>query len=248
MKVWIIKAGGELLHLHQVRKKIIKDLSRLYKSRNIIFVHGGGPQIKRALGKKGIHLPFVRGRRVTTPRAMKIVEKVLSGTLNKSIAGQLKRNHVPSIGLSGRDGMILQGQPIPGLKRAASPKKINPELLLRFLELKFLPVLSSVGSDRKGRAVNINADDAASALAVKLKAERLIFLTQTKGVLNADKKSIPRLKIKDVNKLIKKGIITGGMIPKVQSSCQAIKKGVGEVDILLGKKGIKFDQGTRILK
>jgi acetylglutamate kinase len=115
------------------------------------------------------------------------------------------------------------------------------------LKKGFLPVVSSVGSDSKGEAVNINADDAASALACSINAEHLIFLTDIAGVMDRFKKTIPFLKSNDINHLIEGGVITGGMIPKVQSARAALDKGVGEVDIVDGYKGISITNGTRII-
>ncbi len=244
---WVVKAGGELLAAASARRKILADLVNAARSRPVVFVHGGGPQIKKELAKRRIRAAFVGGRRVTSREAMAVVEQTLSGPVNKSVVADLVRLGAAAVGLSGRDGGLITGRVIPKLGRAARPEKINGRMLSALLKGKFLPVVSSVASDTLGQAVNINADDAASAVAVHLKAARLIFLTDVAGVRNGHGKRMGRLSARDVRRLIDGGIITGGMLPKVQSAMAAIKKGVGEVDIVNGFKGMKLDQGTRII-
>lgn len=244
---WLIKTGGELLASDTIRKKIVDDLARLSKSHPVVLVHGGGPQIEQELKKSRIPIQFVHGRRVTSPEAMILVERVLSGQINKSVTAQLVTKGVKAVGLSCRDGGLIQAKPLPQLGRAAKPEKINVTLLQSLLQKGFVPIVSSVGSDKKGQAVNINADDAASALAVALKVQNLIFLTNSQGVFDAYKKRIPKLRPAQIHRLIQEGVIQGGMIPKVQGAMAALKKGIGEVDIANGFKGIRVDSGTRIL-
>lgn len=245
---WIIKAGGELLTLASTRKKIISDLKKIQKGRPVVFVHGGGPQIEKELVKNKIPATFVGGRRVTSPAAMIVVERLLSGEINKGFVADLGQSGVNAVGLSGRDGRLVTAEPIKKLGRAGRPTKVHDQLISHLLRAGFLPVLSTVGSNAKGQAININADDFASALATKLKAKRLVFLTNIAGVLDGNKKRIPILKIGKINQLIQTQVISGGMIPKVQSARKAIQVGVGEVDIVLGTKGVNFHFGTRIVK
>lgn len=243
---YVIKAGGELLLPGPVRKKIVAGLKAIAAKNPVVFIHGGGPQIEEELKRNNVPTEFVKGRRLTTPEAMVYVECILSGQINKSFAAELSAAGVASVGLSCRDALTMIGKPIPGLGRAARVTKVKTDLLRALTANHFVPVLSSVAADSKGNAVNINADDAASAIAIALKAERLIFLTNTSGVLDAEKKQIPILKTKAIMELIDTGVISGGMIPKIQSARNAIKSGVGEVDILNGKEGIDFTSGTRI--
>lgn len=244
----VIKAGGEMFTGESSKNQIFLALKRLHAQGPVIFVHGGGPQIKKEMDQRKIKFGFVGGRRSTSVKAMDVVEQVLSGVMNKNIAAHLSKMGVMSVGISGRDGMSVVGRPIPKLGRAAKPIKVNPGLVQKLLKVKALPVFSTVASDSLGKSVNINADDAASALAVALKAEKLIFLTDVSGVFDGAKKRIPILKIKNIKKMIAQKIIFGGMIPKIQSAAQAIQKGVGEVDILNGRYGINFKFGTRIIK
>jgi len=245
---WLIKAGGELLATPATRTKILKGLRKIQANERVVFMHGGGPQIEAELKRNNVEARFVGGRRVTTPEAMVHVERILSGEINKGLTAELLRLKVNAVGLSCRDGGIVIGQPIEGLARAARPWRINVGLLDTLVEARYMPIVSSVGSDRKGNAVNINADDAASAVAVGLKAGRLVFLTNVAGVRDALGRRIPILHIDTIDRLIKDGVITGGMIPKVQSARNAILKGVGEVDIVNGLEGVRVDHGTRILK
>ncbi len=243
---WIIKAGGELLLPGPIRKKILADLARVARRQPVVFVHGGGPQIEQELNKNKIPTKFVNGRRFTSPEAMVVVERVLSGEINKGLAAELTKGGANAVGLSCRDGGLVTAIPMKNLGRAAKPSKYNVALLTALLSKDFLPVVSSVGSDPNGNPVNINADDVASALAVQLRAANLVFLTNISGVLNHEKKTIPVLRTGTIDKLISDAVITGGMIPKVQSARVGIKSGVGEVDILNGKKGIDFKSGTKI--
>ena len=243
----VIKTGGELLSVPSARKKILSGLANWKRTGPVVFVHGGGPQIELELRKQKVPIRFVRGRRVTTPEAMVFVERILSGEVNKAVAAELNAMGVPAVGLSGRDGALLTGRPLRGLGRAAAPDKTDVRLLTTLLRDGFVPVLSSVASDAAGKPVNVNADDFASALAVRLRARRLVFLSDTNGVLDAGKNRIPILRSRDAARLIDEGVIAGGMIPKIQSAASALARGVGEVDILNGYEGIRFESGTRIL-
>jgi acetylglutamate kinase len=179
---------------------------------------------------------------------MVVVERILSGQINKGLAAQLVVKGVNAVGLSCRDSGIIIGKPIRGLERAARPHKTNARLLRSLLKGGFLPVISSVASDQKGEAVNINADDAASAVAIALRADNLIFLTNVPGVFDQGGKRIPILKIKNVDRLIEHKVIQGGMIPKVQSARAAIQKGVHQITITNGKAGVKPKSGTKIIR
>lgn len=247
-KLWLVKAGGELMGSASIRKKILQDLKVLARTCRVVFVHGGGPQIEKELIKNKIPVKFVGGRRFTSEKAMDVIEGVLSGVVNKSIVGDLLSLNVKAVGISCRDGALVQATPLPNLGRAAKPIAINPSILKALTEAGFLPVVSSVGADQTGRAVNINADDAASALAVALKAQHLVFLTNITGVKDQNKKTIRTLKVSAIDALIKNEVITGGMIPKVQSARKAIEKGVGEINIVNGTVGVRLSHGTAIKK
>ena len=174
---WVIKAGGELMGSSPVRRKILRDLKSIGRSHPVVFIHGGGPQIEAELVKNKVPVKFVGGRRFTSEAALSIIESVLSGAINKNLVGDLLSLGVPAVGLSCRDGNLIVAEPLPHLGRAGKPVRVDPKIVIALLKDGFLPVLSSIGADKRGRAININADDAASALAVSLKARHLFFLT-----------------------------------------------------------------------
>ena len=244
---WVVKFGGSLLSDGKARAGFLREAAALSRRRPLVLVHGGGPEINAALEKMGVKPKFVQGRRVTDDAAMAVVEGVLSGQVNKALTGELNSFGVKAVGLSGRDGGLLRARPVPKLGRVGAPAQARPDVLLVLMRAGFLPVVSSVASDARHRAMNVNADEAASALAVALKAERLVFLTDVAGVLDARKKTIPLVRCREIEKLIKDGVITGGMIPKVRSCRRAIEKGVQEIDIIDGRSGLRRMKGTRLL-
>jgi len=248
IKPWIIKGGGDLFISPKVRSKLLTDLVRFRRNHPTLFVHGAGPQIGKELRKNKIPFRYYNGRRVTTPAIMDVVEKILGGDVNKLLSAELLMRGIPSIGISCRDGGIIIGRPVPHLGRAGTPWKVNPKLLHVLLEANVLPVLSSVASDSRGAPLNINADDVASALAGKMKAKGLIFLTDVDGIFNQHRRRFPSLHKAQIQDLLKKGIIKGGMIPKVQSALQALQNGVAQVYIVNGTKGIHLKKGTKITR
>jgi acetylglutamate kinase len=157
---------------------------------------------------------------------------------------QLNALGVPAIGLSGRNARMVVAKPVPELGRVGLPVKVRADLVRSFLDRKLAPIFASIASDGKGGALNINADEMASAIAVALKARRLILFTDVPGVLDASKRTIPAIRFAESRKLIQDGVITGGMIPKIESSFGAIKKGVGEIWILQGRLPLKDASGT----
>lgn len=246
-KVWVVKFGGSLLSDRSARRSFLKDAARLAKREPVVLVHGGGPEINTALDKMGIVSKWVNGRRVTDDAAMGVVEGVLSGQVNKNLVGELNTLGVRAVGLSGRDGGLLKAKPVADLGRVGEPDKADPTLISVLLKAGYLPVLSSVASARDGGALNVNADEAAAALAVALKARRLVYLTDVPGVLDAHKKTIPTIRSAQIKKLIQAQIITGGMIPKVLSCANALRKGVAEINIIDGRAGLAKRVGTRLL-
>ncbi len=246
-KVWVIKFGGSLLSNDKARRGFLKQAAKLSRRQPLVLVHGGGPEINAALEKQNIKPKFVRGRRMTDDAVMAVVEQVLSGQVNKNLVGELNGFGAKAAGLSGRDGDLLATKPVKDLGRVGLPAKVSPDILRALLSAKFLPVLSSVGFDAKHRSINVNADEAAAAVAVALKAERLVYLTDVAGVLDSRKKTVPILRVRQIQSLIDAQVITGGMIPKVLSCKNAIEKGVGEIDIIDGAAGLMKMKGTRIL-
>lgn len=247
-KITVVKFGGSLTKNKEAQKKFIKDLAGLSKKENIILIHGGGPEINILLEKLSIESKFVNGLRYTDEKTLEVVEMALSGKVNKMLTAELIKCGVQAAGISAKDGSIAVCQLIKDLGFVGKPVKINKKLLDVLMKNGFLPVLSSVGIDKNANAVNINADLLATAVATAFKASKLIFLTDVAGILDIDKKTIKEIQIKNIDNLIKTNVITGGMIPKINSCKDAVKKGVKEVFIVDGASGIKKLNGTIIKK
>ncbi|MDD3053815.1 MAG: acetylglutamate kinase [Endomicrobiaceae bacterium] len=244
----VVKFGGSLTKNKDAQKKFIKDLAELSKKEKIILVHGGGPEINNLLLKFNIKSKFVDGLRYTNEQTLEVVEMALSGKVNKMLTSELIKCGVNAVGISAKDGSIALCKTIKKLGFVGNPVKINTKLLEILIRNGFFPVLSSVGIDNKAHSVNVNADTLAMDIAIAFKASKLIFLTDVAGVLDGDKKTIKEVKIKNVDGLIKSNIITGGMIPKINSCKHAVEKGVKEVLIIDGILGIKKMKGTIIRK
>lgn len=247
MRPCVIKFGGSVFKDAKAQDRFLKDLADLSRKAPVVLVHGGGPEITRQLEAWGIKTRFVKGLRYTDERTMEAVEMILSGKVNKALTARLNRLGVKAVGLSGVDGKLLTAAPVPKLGLVGEPRDADPELLLVLLSRGYLPVVSPVASDSKGVRLNVNADSMAGALAQALHAERYISVTDVPGVLDAKGRTIPKIRIKDIAGLIRKGVVKGGMVPKLEAAGAAIRQGVGEVDIVDGRKGIARLIGTRII-
>ena len=245
--VWVVKFGGSLLSDATARTGFLAEAARIARKNGLVLVHGGGPEINSALDKMGIRSQWVNGRRVTDEAAMAVVEGVLSGQVNKNLVGELTGFGARAVGLSGRDGRVLRAKPVPELGRVGEPDKADGALLRTLLSAGYLPVLSSVAEGPGQRALNVNADEAAAAVAVALKARRLVYLTDVPGVLDDAKRTIPEIRTRDIQRLIDAEVVKGGMIPKLLSCRSAIRKGVREINIVDGRAGLAALSGTRIL-
>lgn len=246
--ITVIKFGGSLTKDKKAQKKFIKDLAIISKKENIILVHGGGPEINNLLERLNIKSKFINGLRYTDEQALEVVEMALSGKVNKMLTSELIKNGVKAVGISGKDGAIAVCKVKKELGFVGEPTIINTKLIETLIKGGFFPVISSVGMDKNAHSLNINADVLATNIASKIKANKLIFLTDVAGVLDKDKKTIKEIKTNKINNLIKNEVITGGMIPKINSCKQAIQKGVKSVLIIDGKAGIKKLKGTIIKK
>ena len=215
---------------------------------NPVVVHGGGPKIKVMLDRLKVKSTFVDGLRITDKETMKIVEMVLSGSINKEIVMEINKEGGRAIGLSGKDGLLAETvkfnknqssgeiEKILDLGFVGLPNKINKDLLNWFLESDFIPVISPIGYDGKNfETYNINADTMAGSVATSILSERLILLTDVKGVLDKKGNLLTEISVNDVKKLIENGTINGGMIPKVETCVDAVKNGVNAAVILDGR-------------
>ncbi len=240
-KVMVIKYGGSAMLDAELRESFSKDVSLLkYVGINPIIVHGGGPEIGGTLGKLGMESKFYQGLRITDEDTMEVVVMVLAGKVNKEIVLQINKNGGKAVGISGVDAHIIKAKKKlmkdVDLGLVGDVDEVNPDILFHLSEDGYIPVVAPIGVDESGKRYNINADSVASAIAVSLKAEKLIFLTDIDGVKDKNGKLVSSIKAGDINDLINNDTITGGMIPKILSSKEAIDKGVKKVHIINGTK------------
>jgi acetylglutamate kinase len=248
-KIFVIKYGGHAMVDEALKKAFALNVILLkYIGINPVIVHGGGPQIGTFLDKLGKQSEFVEGMRVTDDETMDIVEMVLVGKVNKEIVNMININGGSAVGLSGKDAKLILAEKLIMYKnyenrppeiidigKVGVVKKINPEVLSMIMDKSIIPVIAPVGVDKNGHTYNINADLVAGEIAISLNAEKLIMLTDVEGVLNKEKKLISTIKISKVNDLIDNGIISGGMIPKVEYCKKAVEKGVTKAHIVDGR-------------
>ncbi len=241
-KVIVVKYGGSAMIDEELKKNVIEDVTLLklvgFKP---IIVHGGGKEISKWIEKSGKEAKFVNGLRVTDEETMEIAEMVL-GKVNKSLVQKIEQLGVRAIGISGKDGALLKvdkkysnGEDIGYV---GDVKEVNAKILWDLLEKDFLPVIAPIGMDDNYDTYNINADDAACAIAKAMKSEKLAFLTDVEGVLRdpSDKSSlISELTLSEAEGLIKDGTVGGGMLPKLNNCMDAIREGVSRVHILDGR-------------
>src|SRR3989339_1894864 len=244
----VIKFGGSISKNESARKKFFTGFAALCRREKAVLVHGGGPEINTWIEKLGLISKFVGGLRYTDAPVLELVEMVLSGKVNKSMVSEMNKRGVKAVGISGKDGETCLCKRIPVLGFVGEPVKIDTGLIGALLRSKFLPVVSSIGFDRLGRRLNVNADSMARALAIKLKTRRLILLTDVPGVLDAQGRTIREIKIGDIDELIKSEVVTGGMIPKINACKRAVLSGIREVWIIDGSKGLAKMEGSVIKK
>lgn len=239
----VIKYGGSAMVDENIKELMMKDIVLFnLLGIKIVLVHGGGPFINKTLNIFNKKCEFKEGLRVTDEETMEIVEMVLSGKINKEIVNDIQKNGVPSVGISGKDGMtfkakkkLVNGEDIGFVGEIES---VNTLLIESLLKEGFIPVVAPVGRDDKGNTYNINADYAAVAIASALKAQKLVFVTDVKGVMkdiNDPKSLISMMNLKEAKENIENNIISGGMIPKVECCIEAVETGVKTVHIIDGR-------------
>lgn len=241
-KTIVVKYGGSAMVDHELKKSVIRDVAllKLVGFRPII-VHGGGKEITRWTKRLGIETNFVNGLRVTDKETMEVAEMVLN-RINKGLASMMEKVGVHAVGICGKDGSVLRvDKKLSGGKDigyVGEVKQVNAELLNTMLDNDIVPVVCPIGSDDNYHSFNINADDAACAIATAVGAEKLAFLTDIEGVYRdpLDKSSlISELTVKEAEELMASGNVGGGMLPKIQNCIDAINAGVSRVHILDGR-------------
>ena len=239
-KTIVIKYGGHAMTEPELRASFARDVVLLkYIGVRPVLVHGGGPQIAATLDRLGKKSTFVEGLRVTDDATMEVVEMVLGGTVNREIVELVNRGGARAVGLTGNDGpmILVKKKKVDGhdLGRVGEVVEVDPSPLRAVAEAGFVPVVAPLGVDRDGVTYNVNADEAAGALARALNAEKLILLTDVEGVLGRDGGLLSRLTCDEIGKLVSEGTIKGGMIPKLQCCMGAVQGGVGRAHVIDGR-------------
>jgi len=246
----VVKYGGHAMGDESKARDFAKDMVLLEQSGvNPVVVHGGGPQIGVMLERLGIKSKFSGGLRITDKATVEIVEMVLAGAINKQIVGLINAEGGKAVGLCGKDGNLVTArkvmrasgsgnieiEDVVDLGFVGEPAKVDTTVLDQILGRELIPVLAPVAQGADGETYNVNADTFAGAIAGALRAKRLLLLTDVPGVLDKDKKLIKELKLDQIHGLIAEGVVTGGMIPKVETCIYALEQGVEGVVILDGK-------------
>ena len=245
----VIKYGGNAMVDEELKRGFARDVVLMkLVGMNPVVVHGGGPQIGNLLERIGKKSEFVDGLRVTDRETIDVVEMVLGGLVNKSIVALINAQGGRAVGLSGKDGGMIQARKlllrqsqsdnegeVIDIGQVGEIEQINPEVVDTLDQANFIPVIAPIGAGTDGTAYNINADTVAGSLAVTLKAEKLILLTNTPGVLNSDDQLLERLSETEAQDLIRQGVISGGMLPKVQCALEAVAGGVRTATISDGR-------------
>ncbi len=239
-KVVVVKYGGNAMVNEDLKNKVMRDIVLLQLvGVKVVLVHGGGPEITEELNKIGKESKFVDGLRVTDKETADVVQMVLAGKINKSLVNIMQNNGGKAIGLCGIDGHMIEAKQMDEKwGYVGEITNINPEPILDVLEKGYIPVISTVGCDGDNNVYNINADTAAAGIAGVLGAECLISMTDIAGICEDPKDPETLIKIINVSEapqLIKRGIISGGMIPKIDCCVEAIRRGVKRVFIIDGR-------------
>ena len=249
-QIVVVKYGGHAMGEEETALRFGRDIALLEQvGVNPVVVHGGGPQINAMLKRLDVKSTFVQGLRVTDAAMLDVVEMVLAGPVNKQVAEAITRAGVLAVGISGKDGGLVRARKLTRTYRdpdsniekvldlgfVGEPESINPRVLELMIGADIVPVVAPVGASADGQTYNINADTVAGAIAGALSAERLLMLTDVRGVLGPDGNFIPEMTVAEVKKGLADGWISGGMIPKVETCIYAVERGVKGAVILDGR-------------
>ena len=240
-KTIVVKYGGAAMVEPERARQFAEDVVLMqYVGLLPVIVHGGGPQISAMMKRLGKEPQFIYGVRVTDAATMEIVEMVLAGRINKEIVTGIQQCGGRAVGLTGKDGALLQAEKIKGFDNdngghVGAVAAVDPAVLRALEAGGFIPVISPIGADRQGVTYNINADQAAGAIAAAICAEKFIILTDVAGILDREKTLISTLSRKEAGRLVKSGVISGGMLPKVEAALTAVEAGVRKAHIIDGR-------------
>ena len=252
----LVKIGGTLLESEESRRRLVRDLAEAVRQGvRLVVVHGGGKQMTRYLAERGIESRFVGGLRVTPPETLDAVVKVVAGSVNHELVAAFVEAGAPAVGLSGVDAGLVEAEPMDAaLGAVGRPVRAQADLLELLTGRGYLPVVACVAGDRQGRIYNVNADQMAATCAAGFAADRLLFLTDVAGVLDAGQRVLAELTTARCRELIASGVARGGMQAKLNAALEALRLGVAEVDIAPGAHpGVTArwlageDVGTRIV-
>lgn len=254
-KTVVVKYGGHAMTDSSLKERFAQDVVLLkYVGINPVIIHGGGPQIDKMLDRLGIEAKFRHGVRVTDVATMEIVEMVLAGKINMEITDLINRHGGSAVGLSGKDGGLILSKPLTAKAWAQSLEreldgedgegdfglvgdieKVDPSLLYKLQGDHYIPIIAPIGTDREGNTYNINADLVAGAVAGALGAEKLVMMTDIKGIRDAKGRHLSTVSRKDVQRMVKRGTISEGMLPKVHACLEALAGGAGKAHIVDGR-------------
>lgn len=245
----VVKYGGHAMVDPALKASFARDVCLLrYVGIRVIVVHGGGPQINATLDRMGIRATFSAGLRVTDDETMDVVEMVLAGRVNSEIVGLIGSHGGRAIGLSGRDDSLLRAERVGAVQapdgssemvdlgRVGRITAVQPKLLNDLVQNGFIPVIAPIAIDSAGKPLNVNADTAAGEIAVALRAQKLVLMTDVEGVKDAEGKVISVLDAKAARENMQRGVIKGGMIPKVECALAAVDQGVSQIHIIDGRR------------
>ncbi len=239
-KIIVVKYGGNAMINEELKEAVMGDIVLLTTiGIKVVLVHGGGPEITDMLGKIGKKSEFVGGLRVTDKETVDIVQMVLAGKINKNLVNMIENKGGKAIGLCGIDGHMIEAEKLDDkLGYVGEITNVNVQPILDVIEKGYIPIISTVGYDNDGNTYNINADTAAARIAGELKAESLISMTDIEGILrdkNDPSTLISKIYVSDAPQLMREGIISGGMIPKINCCIEAIRRGVKKVFVIDGR-------------
>ncbi len=239
-KTVVIKYGGAAMVEEELKQSFARDVVLMkYVGLNPVIVHGGGPQIGKLLGRLDKESEFIDGIRVTDADTMDVVEMVLGGKVNKEIVGMINNFGGKAVGISGKDGELIRAKKIRArgtdFGHAGDVEQVNPKVIRTLEDNGFIPVIAPIGCDKLGKSYNVNADLAAGKIAAALGAEKLVMLTDVKGVLDKDKKLLSVLSLAGARGLIKNKVARGGMIPKLNCCIDSVAGGVTSAHIIDGR-------------
>jgi acetylglutamate kinase len=244
-KTFVIKFGGNAMTNPELHESFARDVVLMkLVGMNPVVVHGGGPQIGQLLDRLNIETRFIDGMRVTDEHTMDVVEMVLGASVNKEIVDSIHRNGGRAIGITGKDGQLIQARKLsgpwgnegqPDIGQVGEVERIDTDILSTLSDSDYIPVIAPVAGSEDGSTYNINADLVAGKLAEVLRAEKLMLLTNVPGLLDANGKTLTGLSSEQVETLIQSDVIQGGMLPKVRCALDAVKGGVNSAHIIDGR-------------